>query len=467
MKHPHQIATQEVAAMTDQQTEYLTALLFARPEISAQMNAQMHIATDRKVRLVTLLPLFDLPKAVEILLAMKPQVVIIDAHVDGFELSQIIHLRQKAAEPFVVVGLAQAGSTEMEQLLGYNLDATYTFPLNPHLYDRFDQDLPAKYEQVSQAWGKGVWGAGAPEAIKAATAAAGASSWQRSAIAVYSPKGGVGKTVIACELAATLAALGGREVALIDANMNGGHVKLRLNVDVPHGILNAAATYHTNKGHPSLEADALKKVLGYLVPLAGTSNLKVLPGVVNMEQSLNESLLGEAGMDFMIWLIPTLKRQFDFVVIDMGSSINVGTHIGVLKSVDFIIAVCEPDLTSLADIKEAIHRSIVAKYGVGHDRVGLVINKWQDNLGISLKEASKYAEVTAMGIIANDGTGNITRAGNQSQSYFAKYINEKKNPKETEQTLHGFAQLAGQFYSPISAAWSERLKSERKKNRWR
>ncbi|MEJ2563997.1 MAG: hypothetical protein P8Z42_15145 [Anaerolineales bacterium] len=95
-----------------------------------------------------------------------------------------------------------------------------------------------------------------------------------------------------------------------------------------------------------------------------------------------------------------------------------------------------------------------------------MINKWQDDLGISLKEASKYAEVTAMGIIANDGTGNITRAGNQGQSYFAKYINEKKNPKETEQTLHGFAQLAGQFYPPISAAWSERLKSGHKKKRW-
>ncbi|MEJ2606615.1 MAG: P-loop NTPase, partial [Anaerolineales bacterium] len=263
--------------MSDTQIEYLSALLFARPELSAQMNAQMHIATDRKVRITTFLPMFDISKAIEILKQMRPQVVIIDAHVDGFTLSEVVNLRQQAAEPFIVVGLAQAGSTEMEQLLGYDLDANYALPLNPQLYNRFDADLPPKYVEVSRSWGKGVWSAGAPEAIKAATAAAGATSWQRSAIAVYSPKGGVGKTVIACELAATLAALGGRDVALIDANMNGGHVKLRLNVDVPHGILNAAATWHTNKGHPSLESDALQKVLGYLVPLAGTSNLKVLP----------------------------------------------------------------------------------------------------------------------------------------------------------------------------------------------
>jgi len=172
-------------------------------------------------------------------------------------------------------------------------------------------------------------------------------------------------------------------------------------------------------------------------------------------------------MEFMTWFIPVLKRQFDFVVIDMGSSINVGVHIGVLKSVDYLLAICEPDLTSLKDIKETVHRTIVGKHGIGLDRIGLVVNKWQDDLGISLKEASKYAEITSMGIITNDPTGNVTRAGNSSRSYVATFINEKNNPKETEQTLHGFAQLAGQFYPPISAAWSERLKSGRKKKRGR
>jgi len=453
--------------MSETQFEYLTALVFARPDVSTPMNANMHLATDRKVRISNILPMFDLTQAVDILKSINPQVIFIDAHVDGFTLSSLGALRQQSSAPFVAVGLAQAGSTEMEQMLGYDLDATYTLPLNPQVYDRFDKELPTKYTEISRAWGKGAWGAGAPEAIKAATAAAGSTSWQRSAIGVYSPKGGVGKTVLACELAATLAALGGRDVALIDANMNGGHVKYRLNVDVSHGILNAAATYYQNKGHPSLEADALQKVLGFLVPLAGTPNLKVLPGVVNMEQSLNDSLRGEAGMEFMTWFIPVLKRQFDFVVIDMGSSINVGVHIGVLKSVDYLLAICEPDLTSLKDIKETVHRTIVGKHGIGLDRIGLVVNKWQDDLGISLKEASKYAEITSMGIITNDPTGNVTRAGNSSRSYVATFINEKNNPKETEQTLHGFAQLAGQFYPPISAAWSERLKSGRKKKRGR
>jgi len=453
--------------MAGQEGENLTALLFARPEISTQMMSVMHMASGRKVVLATFLPMFNLANATKIMQQLAPQVVMIDAKVEGFKLPEIVDLRQKAVAPFLVVGLAQAGSSEMEEMLGVGLDAAYPLPLSQQTFARMDEELPPKYEEVARGWGKGAWGAAAPEAIKAATAAAGGAAWEKKAIACWSPKGGVGKTVVACELAAILAAIGGRDVALIDANMNGGHIKTRLNVDAPYGLLNAASTYYTHKGHPSLESDAVNKLKAYLVPMPGTANLKVLPGVLNMEQSLNEAVVGDAGIEFMNWLVAILKRQFDFVVIDLGSSINVGVHQGVIRSVDFVIALCEPDLTSVADIKEGVHRSIINRMGLNINRFGLVVNKWQDGLGVSLKEASKFAQISAMGIIPNDPTGNVTLAGNEGQSYVARFANRKGNPKETEQTLHGFASVAGQFYPPIAAAWSERLKRAGKKGLFR
>ena len=453
--------------MTEQGSEHLTALLFARPEISTQMMSVMHMASGRRVVLATFLPMFNLANATTVMQQLAPQVVIVDAKVEGFSLPQITDLRQKATAPFVVVGLAQAGSSEMEEMLGVGLDAAYPLPLSPQTFARMEEELLPKYAEVARGWGKGAWGAAAPEAIKAAIAAAGGAAWEKKAIACWSPKGGVGKTVVACELAAMLAAIGGRDVVLVDANMNGGHVKTRLNVDAPYGLLNAASTYHTHKGHPSLESDAVIKLKGYLHPMPATSNLKVMPGVQNMEQSLNEAVVGDAGIEFMSWLIATLKRQFDFVIIDLGSSINVGVHQGAIRSVDFIIALCEPDLTSVADVKEGAHRSIINRMGMNINRFGLVINKWQDGLGVSLREAAKFAGISAMGIIPNDPTGNVTLAGNEGQSYVARFANKKGNPKETEQTLHGFASVAGQFYPPIAAAWSERLKRASKKGLFR
>jgi MinD-like ATPase involved in chromosome partitioning or flagellar assembly len=453
--------------MTEQGSEHLTALLFARPEISTQMMSVMHMASGRRVVLATFLPMFNLANATTVMQQLAPQVVIVDAKVEGFSLPQITDLRQKATAPFVVVGLAQAGSSEMEEMLGVGLDAAYPLPLSAQTFARMEEELLPKYAEVARGWGKGAWGAAAPEAIKAAIAAAGGAAWEKKAIACWSPKGGVGKTVVACELAAMLAAIGGRDVVLVDANMNGGHVKTRLNVDAPYGLLNAASTYHTHKGHPSLESDAVIKLKGYLHPMPATSNLKVMPGVQNMEQSLNEAVVGDAGIEFMSWLIATLKRQFDFVIIDLGSSINVGVHQGAIRSVDFIIALCEPDLTSVADVKEGAHRSIINRMGMNINRFGLVINKWQDGLGVSLREAAKFAGISAMGIIPNDPTGNVTLAGNEGQSYVARFANKKGNPKETEQTLHGFASVAGQFYPPIAAAWSERLKRASKKGLFR
>ncbi|MBM3122209.1 MAG: hypothetical protein FJZ97_08495, partial [Chloroflexi bacterium] len=328
--------------MVEQGSEQLTALLFARPEISTQLMATMHMGSGRKVVIATFLPMFNLANAAKLLQQMVPQVVIIDAKVEGFSLPQIVDLRQKGTSAFVVVGLAQAGSSEMEEMLGVGLDAAYPLPLSPQTLSRMEEELPPKYEEIARAWGKGAWGAAAPEAIKAATAAAGGAAWEKKAIASWSPKGGVGKTVVACELAAMLAAIGGRDVVLIDANMNGGHIKTRLNVDAAYGLLNIASTYHTHRGHPSLESDAVNKLKGYLHAMPGTANLKVVPGVTNMEQSLNEAVVGDAGIEFMGWLVATLKRQFDFVIIDLGSSINVGVHQGAIRSADYIIALCEP-----------------------------------------------------------------------------------------------------------------------------
>ncbi|NIS83455.1 MAG: hypothetical protein GTO14_25395 [Anaerolineales bacterium] len=118
-------------------------------------------------------------------------------------------------------------------------------------------------------------------------------------------------------------------------------------------------------------------------------------------------------------------------------------------------------------MKEGVHRSIIPKQGININRFGLVINKWQDGLGVSLNEAAKYAGISAMGIIPNDATGNVTRAGNEGQSYVARYANHRKNPRETEATLQGLAQLAGQFYPPITAAWGARMKRKKKRGLFR
>ncbi len=137
---------------------------------------------------------------------------------------------------------------------------------------------------------------------------------------------------------------------------------------------------------------------------------------------------------------------------------NVGVHSGAIQKMDHVLVVCTPDLTSIADAREGVHRTVIPRTGMDESRFSMVINRWQESLGITIKEASAFARISALCVIPEDSTGRVTEAGNSGISYFARYSPQKGNPPETEEALHGFVSLASHFYPPISAGWSERLK---------
>ncbi len=444
-------------------SEYLSALGFLHPDLGQEVLGVMHMASEHPVRLVTTVPVFALGRATQTIQSVRPQVVLVDSKVPGFSLPEALELRRQSDAPFLLVGLAPAGSAELEAMLGAGLDAVFSLPISHQTFDSIGTELPLKFQEVADGWGKGAFASVVPESLRAVLADAGGQVWQRQAIGVWSPKGGPGKTTVAIEMAAVLATLGGRKVALVDANMNGGHIKLRLNVRASHSILNAANIYHQCIGNPALEREIPRRLSELMVRVSGTDNLHVLPGIVNMQQATHDAIAGERGAQFAAFLVDLLKREYDFVIVDLGSSMNVGAHVGAIQKMDYVLVVCTPDLTSISDAREGVHRTVIPRTGMDERRFGMVINRWQENLGISLKEASSYARISAVGVIPEDTSGKVTEAGNSGISFFARYSPNKTNPASTEETLSGFATLAAHFYPPISAAWSERLKKPRKR----
>ena len=443
---------------------YLTAVAFVPVSTGNALSAELHMGSQHGVRVMTAIPNFNPEQALAMIHQVRPEIIMIDAQVAGFSSSAFLALRDKIEAPVVLVGFANAGSADLDELHKSAFDVAFPLPLNTLSLQRLLEDLPAAYHTVSQGWGKGMWGLNAAGSIRDAAAAAGGAQWARAAVALFSPKGGVGKTWLATELAAMLAGIGGRRVALVDANMNGGHVRLRLNIAATHSILNAAHYYDTNKGHPSTAADTPQKILDLMVITPGLGNLSVMPGIVNMEQATQKALAGSAGEEFIKYLVDLLKKHFDFVIVDVGSSTNVGVHRGVLGSVDMIYVVATSDVTSLSDNKAAVHKTLFSSLGISPERVRLVVNKWDDRVGVSLRQAGEMVGLPGIGLIPLDKTNATTLAGNDGQSYVAMFGNQKGNPAEIEGVLSGLANLAGNLYGPVVSAWNARGDKTKKKS---
>ncbi|MBR0356715.1 MAG: hypothetical protein IJH54_04470, partial [Clostridia bacterium] len=142
-------------------------------------------------------------------------------------------------------------------------------------------------------------------------------------------------------------------VCLLDTNLNGGHVRLRLNVMSEHSIVSVASMYagakNNNSDWSSAQWEINQEMEKFLIPVPGSSdvngryNFFCIPGITNQEQARSPYLKAEACGEFMRSLIDYLKQRFDFVVIDVGSSINVPLHRESFKNSDVILVVCDAD----------------------------------------------------------------------------------------------------------------------------
>lgn len=184
--------------------------------------------------------------------------------------------------------------------------------------------------------------------------AAGPSSGQ--VITVFSPKGGVGKSTLAVNLAVALAQAHPDAVALVDLSLAFGHDALMLNLQ-PKSSLSA-----TNP-------DALKKMdkdtmAYYLTPHSST--LKVMVGAARPEDG--EVVSG----DHAKAALETLARQFTYVVIDTSSSFSE-TNLAAIEVADPLVLVFSPEITALRDIREC-QRIFIDLIHVPKEKVVYVLN---------------------------------------------------------------------------------------------
>jgi pilus assembly protein CpaE len=153
--------------------------------------------------------------------------------------------------------------------------------------------------------------------------------------AIFSPRGGSGKTMLAVNLAAQHAVEQPERTALLDLSLTFGHAAAMLDLE-PTTSLAAVP--------PESLFDFDRRTLGqYLVE--HSTGLQVLVAGTRPEE-------GEVVTAAHVRAaLGTMKRQFSATFVDCGSSFDEPT-IAALEIADHVIVVCTPELNTLRDVRE-------------------------------------------------------------------------------------------------------------------
>jgi pilus assembly protein CpaE len=174
-------------------------------------------------------------------------------------------------------------------------------------------------------------------------------------VTVFSPKGGSGKTVLATNLAVA-AARAGTSTLLVDLDLQFGDSSLMLSVPRRGTIADLIASAG------KVDGEKLKAFV-YTDP---RSHLDLLPSPNRPEEA---EMVGQAELGS---LLDAARKTYDAIVVDTGPLFD-GAMIAALDRSDELLLVCNPEVTSLKNVR--IGLETIDRLGFPRERVFVVANR--------------------------------------------------------------------------------------------
>ncbi|MDI6815906.1 MAG: AAA family ATPase [Actinomycetota bacterium] len=201
-------------------------------------------------------------------------------------------------------------------------------------------------------------------------------------ITVFSTKGGVGKTVLSTNIAASIARQFESRVVVVDLDLQFGDVGIAMGLNPSATMLD----FVENLGE--LDENRFEDLL-----IGHASGAKVILAPKEPESAdlIDAQATGS--------IISALKRYADFIIIDTPASFNDNV-LAVLDQSDEICVVVTMDMLSLKNIKLCLKTLDDLKYA--RERQKMVINRVETNVGLKVVEIEKVLGMRAIAKIPSD-----------------------------------------------------------------
>jgi pilus assembly protein CpaE len=191
-------------------------------------------------------------------------------------------------------------------------------------------------------------------------------------ITVFSPKGGTGKTVIAANLAASLAHDEGKRTLLLDLDLQFGDAAIMLGLEPDKTIFDLVVA------PGELDAD---KLAGYTVKHA--CGLDILPAPLRPEDAelVTESKVGR--------LLEVARYSYEVIVVDTSPFFH-GPMLSTLDRTDQLLLVASLDIPTLKNVRLGLQTLELLSFP--RDRVRVVLNRANDRVGIKQRQVEEALE---------------------------------------------------------------------------
>lgn len=310
-------------------------------------------------------------EAIEQAAKLLPDIILMDINMpdmDGIAATERLTARVPTAAVIMMSVQGEADYLRRSMLAGAR-----EFLVKPFSSDELTASIRQVYAREKEKASRVVVAAAATEAHE-----------DGRVIAVFSPKGGVGRTTIAVNLAVAAASEQGKKVTLVDGSFQFGDVAVLLNLNSKDKSMAELV--------PELEAGSdPETVEAFTVGHPSGVNVLLAPPSPEMAE-----LITPAGVKRVLEI---LRARSDLVVVDCAAWFN-DTTLGILDLADVVLTVLTLEITSIKNIR--LFLEVAEQLGYSH-KIRLVLNRADTTLGIRVSDVEHSIGRKVDHTIVSDG----------------------------------------------------------------
>ena len=315
-------------------------------------------------------------EAIRLAMELRPDVIVMDINMpemDGIAATELISERLPSS---AIIMMSVHG--EAEDLKRAMLAGAREFLVKPFSGDEFSTSIKRVHER--EAGRRAQF-----QAVVVPTVDEAASSdlEDHQVIAIFSPKGGSGRTTIATNLALALHSETGSRVCLVDANLQFGDVGVLLNLNPK----NRSVMDAMESGDP--DGDLIDSVV-----INHSTGIRVLLAPPSPEGA---DLITPA---YLRKIVDHLRTTHDYVVVDLPSGLT-DHSLTVMDAADTILVIAALEITTIKNVRLFLEVADQLEYD--RSKVRLVINRSDSAQGIRIGDVEASIRRPIDGTIVSDG----------------------------------------------------------------